>query len=251
MAGTEEHDGPPLTEHDRRRIAEIRRELDREFGALDDDRAPVRWRRPAVAVAVAGLAIATGTLALDLMRPPAPAPRTAEAPGPVEAPVAAEPTPPGTEPPRPTELEPPLRPAPPAQLARPRARSKSPRETLRRSLDGWLDATRQGDITAQMTFYPAVVPVYYTWRDVPSAAVLAEKRKVFGDAWTLQIRAASPEIEVADDVGTAVTRFRKAYAIEGPRVRRRGEVLQELRWTATADGWKITSERDAAVLARD
>ena len=126
----------------------------------------------------------------------------------------------------------------------------STRDGLRDALDAWLEATRRGDIEAQMAFYPDVVPVYYTWRNVRSAAVLAEKRKVFGEAWTLHVRAATPQIARTADGHAAVTKFRKAYAIEGPRVRRRGEVLQELRWIRTEDGWKIASERDAAVLAR-
>ena len=32
---------------------------------------------------------------------------------------------------------------------------------------------------------------------------------------------------------------------------RRGEVLQEMRWERTAEGWVIVSERDARVLASD
>jgi hypothetical protein len=44
-------------------------------------------------------------------------------------------------------------------------------------------------------------------------------------------------------------RFRKKYAISGGGVgERRGEVLQELRWQRTPDGWKIVGERDLRVL---
>lgn len=46
-----------------------------------------------------------------------------------------------------------------------------------------------------------------------------------------------------------MTRFRKRYVIDGPVIRRRGEVVQELRWTRMADGWRIVAERDAEVLA--
>lgn len=119
---------------------------------------------------------------------------------------------------------------------------------LHEALDEWIEATRRGDIPAQMRFYPARVAVYYTWRDVPRDAVHAEKVKVFGAASRLVITTDSPVVEVAPDGVNAVTRFRKQYVIEGPVVRRRGAVLQELRWTRTPEGWLITGERDARVL---
>ncbi len=42
-------------------------------------------------------------------------------------------------------------------------------------------------------------------------------------------------------------RFRKRYNIEGIR-NSRGEVLQELRWAKTDEGWKIIGERDVRVI---
>ena len=119
---------------------------------------------------------------------------------------------------------------------------------LRHALETWIDATRRGDIATQMRFYPARVPVYYTWRDVPREAVHAEKVKVFAAASRLVITTDLPAVELAQDGRTAITRFRKQYVIEGPVISRRGEVLQELRWTRTGDGWLIVGERDARVL---
>jgi hypothetical protein len=79
--------------------------------------------------------------------------------------------------------------------------------------------------------------------------VRTEKIKVFGGASRLLIGVSTPTVELGEDGLTAVTRFRKRYVIEGPSVRRRGEVLQELRWNRTAAGWVIVGERDARVLA--
>jgi hypothetical protein len=56
-------------------------------------------------------------------------------------------------------------------------------------------------------------------------------------------------LELTDGGRRAVTRFRKRYVIEGPTIRRRGEVIQELRWSRLPDGWRITAERDAEVLS--
>jgi hypothetical protein len=36
---------------------------------------------------------------------------------------------------------------------------------------------------------------------------------------------------------TATMRFDKRYLITGPRVKRRGAVVQELSWVKTIDGW--------------
>jgi hypothetical protein len=100
-----------------------------------------------------------------------------------------------------------------------------------------------------MRFYPERVPVYYTWRNVLWSNVRTEKIKVFGGTSRLLIGVSTPTVELGEDGLTAVTRFRKRYVIEGPSVRRRGEVLQELRWNRTTAGWMIVSERDARVLS--
>ena len=52
---------------------------------------------------------------------------------------------------------------------------------LQSALNDWLEATRAGDIERQMRFYPARVPVYYTWRDV-TRQQSARKMRVFGAA---------------------------------------------------------------------
>lgn len=117
------------------------------------------------------------------------------------------------------------------------------------ALSDWLEAMKAGDIEAQMRFYPAHVPVYYTWRDVTRQAVRTEKVRVFGAATRLEIVTDTPTVELAADGESAISRFRKRYVIEGPNVRRRGEVMQELRWARMLDGWRIVAERDAEVLA--
>jgi hypothetical protein len=236
----EEH---ALSEADRKAIAGIRRELDAEFGPLEETR-PLDLReesdvldvdephgrawssRPGVVAAfVSGVLIGVlaGSLGMAwLLRQPADdVPRTAR-----------------------------TLPAPdrPARGATPDA---PPVASLHEALDDWIEATRHGDIAGQMRFYPSRVPVYYTWRDVPREAVRAEKVKVFSRATRLLIATGTPSIDMADDGGSAVTRFRKRYVIEGPAVRRRGEVEQEMRWKRTAEGWVIVSERDARVLASD
>ncbi|HET9448572.1 MAG TPA: hypothetical protein VFO35_20035 [Steroidobacteraceae bacterium] len=111
----------------------------------------------------------------------------------------------------------------------------------------WLEATLAADFAAQSKFYPERMDAFYLWRDVPRAEVLAEKRRVFEQARTIDIRIDPPQLLMDPGGRSGRMYFRKTYAIEG-KLNRTGEVLQELRWIKQADGWKITSERDLRVI---
>jgi ketosteroid isomerase-like protein len=119
---------------------------------------------------------------------------------------------------------------------------------LRAALDEWIAATNARDIERQMNFYQPTLEAFYLQRVVPRTSVRAEKARVFTRAKVIDIRAAEPEILFNDAGRTAVMRFRKSYVITGGGQDRRGEVIQELRWRRTPDGWRITSERDVKVL---
>lgn len=114
-------------------------------------------------------------------------------------------------------------------------------------LGEWIGATNRRDITRQMDFYLPRLDAFYLTRNVSRDFVRAEKRRAFDAAELVDIRAAEPEIIFRDGGRTAVMRFRKQYRIEGRRSRR-GEVVQELRWRRTPQGWKISSERDIRVI---
>jgi hypothetical protein len=88
-------------------------------------------------------------------------------------------------------------------------------------------------------------------RDVPAARVRADKARLYDDAEAIQIEAGRPDIDVEPGGERAVVRYRKRYAITGPRVRRRGEVVQELTWVWSHEGWRIAGERDVRVLSRE
>jgi hypothetical protein len=120
------------------------------------------------------------------------------------------------------------------------------RELVTAAFD-WLDATLARDYAGQSAFYPERMQRFYLWRDTPKSAVLAEKRRVFEQARTIDIRIDAPQLLVDPGGRSGRMYFRKSYAIEGKR-NRTGEVLQELRWEKQADGWKIVSERDLRVI---
>jgi hypothetical protein len=121
------------------------------------------------------------------------------------------------------------------------------RAALQAALEEWIAATNRRDLPGQMAFYPTTVAVYYRERNVARSAVLAEKRRVFARADVVDVQVGPPDITL-DGLDAATMRFRKTYDIRGPQVSRRGEVVQELRWTRTPAGWKITSERDVQVI---
>ncbi|HEU4595807.1 MAG TPA: hypothetical protein VFS10_11755 [Pyrinomonadaceae bacterium] len=121
--------------------------------------------------------------------------------------------------------------------------------TLRGALGEWIAATNARDISKQMSFYGTRVNAFYLSRNASREAVRAEKARVLGRAETVDVSAGEPDIRLSRDGQTATMRFRKKYSISGGDVgERRGEVLQELRWQRTPDGWKIVSERDLRVL---
>jgi hypothetical protein len=181
--------------------------------------------------------------------PPSPA---MPVPASVEAVPRALPRP-ADSPPR-RVVEPSRRAAAPAGSAarRPPKRSIAPsdRAGLRDALDAWIESTNARDLSGHMRFYMPRVSTFYLARNVSRDSVRREKARLFG-AGAVHVRAGEPEIEPTPDGRSATVRFRKRYVVAGPRNgERRGEVLQEMRWVRTPEGWRIVSERDAKVLAR-
>ena len=99
-----------------------------------------------------------------------------------------------------------------------------------------------------MRYYMPRVETFYLARNVSSAFVRDEKRRLFGRARRVHIRVNDPEIRRDPQGRSATLRFRKMYEIDSGRGSRRGEVLQEVRWVKTDGGWKIVGERDAKVI---
>ena len=184
--------------------------------------------------------------ARQVLRVPDPSPRpvSTAAPETSPRPVSVEPVPiPTAAPP----LVPAAEPATASSPA-PSPRRGDPEPDLRRALDGWIASTNAGDVSRHMRYYMPTVGRFYRTRNVSRSFVRAEKDRLFRRATRIDVRAGVPEIRTEGDGRTATMRFRKRYVIEGPRVSRRGEVEQELRWVRTADGWRIVGERDARVI---
>lgn len=120
---------------------------------------------------------------------------------------------------------------------------------IRNALYQWIDATNARNIDKQMSFYMPELKAFYLARNASRNAVRLEKNRVFASAKSIDIRAEEPEIIFQDGGRSAVMRFRKKYRVGNKSGIRRGEVVQELRWRQTNEGWKIFSERDIRVLS--
>ena len=119
---------------------------------------------------------------------------------------------------------------------------------LRTSLERWIAATNERDIKSYISFYMPRLKAFYLARDVARQAVRSERARAFENADSIAVRALSPETIFIDDGRVAIMRFRKQYETKRGARSRRGEVIQELRWQRTDEGWKIFSERDVRVL---
>jgi hypothetical protein len=139
--------------------------------------------------------------------------------------------------------------AEPAELAAHAERSTQTNAVLIAAVNDWIAATNARDLPRQASFYPSTMEEFYLWRNVSRSAVLAEKRRVFGQARLVDISIAPPEITLEDGGRAATMLFKKKYIIEGARVNRRGEVMQRLRWARGENGWRIVGERDVRVIS--
>jgi ketosteroid isomerase-like protein len=119
---------------------------------------------------------------------------------------------------------------------------------LTTALEKWVAATNGRDIRKHLSFYMPRLKAFYLARDVPREVVRNERAQAFERADLIQVRALAPETIFVDDGHVAIMRFRKQYVTERGSQSHRGEVIQELRWQRTDQGWKIFSERDVRVL---
>ena len=91
-----------------------------------------------------------------------------------------------------------------------------------------------------MRFYLPRVSRFYLQRNVSREFVRNVKTELFASATSIDVTAGEPEIRTDPDGQEATMRFRKRYLIERRPGNRQGEVVQELRWVRTAQGWKIS-----------
>lgn len=137
--------------------------------------------------------------------------------------------------------------AAPARAGTARAGS-SDAAVLGNALQRWVAATNGRDIRKHISFYMPRLKAFYLARNVPREAVRMERSRAFERADLIQVRALAPETIFVEDGRVAIMRFRKQFVTKTGSQSHRGEVIQELRWQRTGEGWKIFSERDVRVL---
>jgi SnoaL-like domain len=122
---------------------------------------------------------------------------------------------------------------------------------LRGALDGWVAATNARDLERLMQFYSKEVDSYYRSRNVSQDFVRADRVRLFKRAEAIEVSVDAPEITMSSDNRTATMKFRKGYVMKVQGRERRGDVVQQLQWRLTDEGWRIVGERDIRVLRRD
>lgn len=129
----------------------------------------------------------------------------------------------------------------------PKVGKQDERAELRAALDEWVKTTNSGELSRQMSLYLPVLERFYQKRNVSRASAQQEKERFLANLSSFSVQVSEPELKVDADGRTAKMLFRKSYTSVGAQSRS-GEVVQELRWVKTSDGWKITSERDVQVI---
>jgi ketosteroid isomerase-like protein len=119
---------------------------------------------------------------------------------------------------------------------------------LNASLSDWISATNERNVEKQMTYYAPKVNSFYRARNASVKAVRDEKKRVFDGVDAVDIQAGKPNITLSADGQTATMRFRKKYSIKKGQQNRNGEVIQEMKWVKSKNGWRIVSERDVKVI---
>jgi serine/threonine protein kinase/ketosteroid isomerase-like protein len=127
------------------------------------------------------------------------------------------------------------------------ANARDARAELQSLTQEWVNATIARDVNRIISFYPPVMETFYLKRNVPRAAVRDEKQRLIAQANTIELQTSQPEINLSNDGRSATMTFRKSWNFRGAQ-NSSGEVVQELRWLKTDDGWKIVSERDLGVI---
>jgi ketosteroid isomerase-like protein len=121
-------------------------------------------------------------------------------------------------------------------------------EVVGRALESWIAATNGRDLRKHLSFYMPRLKAFYLARNVPRETVRGERARAFERADRIEVQALAPETILVEGGRVAIMRFRKKYLTKTGAQSHRGEVIQELRWQRTDQGWKIFSERDIKVL---
>ncbi|MDQ6893782.1 MAG: hypothetical protein M3167_14010 [Acidobacteriota bacterium] len=233
------------------RLDDMPLDPEENLDGMDDSSAPRRFPGGVVSTLLAALAVATAAAVWFIIET-MPAHRPAGSPAPTVMTPRGAPEPTAAAAAEPTAVPPEATPtataAAPAAALRLRPTPSDPSQrAVRAALDAWVSSTNSRNLSEQMRSYMPRLTVFYQQRNVSRDLVRRVKSELFA-LGPATIQMGDPEITVTKDRRAATTRFRKDYDVGSTRGRRRGAVLQELKWVHSDQGWKIVSERDAKVL---
>ena len=123
-----------------------------------------------------------------------------------------------------------------------------PRNEARMALEGWAQATRVHDLDGHLSYYAPTLDTYYKSSGVSLGAVRADRERAFTRFTNLDIQLSNINISVEPSGTRAVAVFNKEWDFDGKST---GMVRQQVVLTKIDNEWRITSEKDLAVLSKE
>lgn len=116
------------------------------------------------------------------------------------------------------------------------------RQEIQTTLDDWVDGVNGQNVGMHVGAYADRVSPYFDRASATRSEIAAIKAKAFDGRYSsMQLSIDNVSIKVSGDTGRVT--FSKSWTFTGSKTYR-GSCKQELGMTKTADGWKISSERE-------
>jgi SnoaL-like domain len=118
------------------------------------------------------------------------------------------------------------------------------------TLDGWVTATKAGNVDNCMSFFADRLDSYYSLRNVGSDKVRSDLMKAFSNYSTFDVQLSNVDITTDQNGTTATATFDKTFNFQGPKYYS-GKVQQRM-WFANQDGrWRIVGLKELKTYSKD
>jgi protein kinase-like protein len=124
------------------------------------------------------------------------------------------------------------------------------RAAVKSTLEGWVTATKTGNVENCMSFFADRLDTYYSLKNVSSDKVRSDLIKAFSNYSTFDVQLSNVEIAADQSGTTATATFDKTFNFQGQKYYS-GTVQQRL-WFANLGGrWRIIGIRELRVYAKN
>jgi hypothetical protein len=118
------------------------------------------------------------------------------------------------------------------------------------ALDGWVAATKTGNVENCMSFFADRLDSYYSLRNVGSDKVRSDLMKAFSTYSTFDVQLSNVEITPDQNGTTATATFDKFFNFQGPKYY--SAKVQQRMWFANQGGkWRITGLKELQIYSKN